>query len=54
MKKTYSLHPLGRMFFFLRGWLLPLSLAANPVEIVVTEAGSGSALFAAHAEATDL
>lgn len=54
MKKIYSLHPLGRMFFFLLGWLLPLSLAADPVEIVVAEAGSGSALFAAHAEATDL
>lgn len=54
MKKIYSLHPIGRMSLFLLGWLLPLSLAADPVEIVVTEAGSASALFAAHAEATDL
>lgn len=54
MKKIYSLHPIRRMSLFLLGWLLPLSLAADPVEIVVTEAGSASALFTAHAEATDL
>ncbi len=54
MKRTYLLNALVHSFLLLTVGIFPLTLKADPIEISITEAGTGASQFAAHSTATDL